>query len=196
MRLLLKIIKGTLLGVVIACLLFFLILYSDSNYTSYRIKGVEMKQICLNDSIADSNRMYLLGVDIKPYKKHGIWIGGIPPFSEGSRDSICDFTIESSRGTRINNRFTATRIKTDDKIVNLYGCSDSLYHVLCNMDLSQEIKCLQMGNMHFMWKRANFLLLLTDTTMLPQRVSITFKKHTIIGNVDNTPIYYQLSSQE
>ncbi len=64
MRLLLKIIKGTLLGVVIACLLFFLLLYSDFNYTSYRIKGMEMKQICVNDSIEDSNRMYLLA---EPY---------------------------------------------------------------------------------------------------------------------------------
>ena len=64
------------------------------------------------------------------------------------------------------------------------------------MDLYQEINCLQRGNPHFMWKRAHFLLMLADTTMLPQKVSIIFKKHTIIGNVDNTPTYYKLSSQK
>ena len=187
---------GILLLVFIALfLVFLLILYGDSNYNSYRIESVSMREISIDDSVLAGKRLYLFKVGLKPIKRHGIWIGGLPPFGDGSVDSIKSINVETQTGINLNSKFESIKEYVCDStffdlndfrppITNLIGKQDTLYQVFCSKDIEDEMEILQRGSMEFGFRQAYFLFVYNDSLLQPKRVIISLKDRNIKGEIE------------
>ena len=190
-----KIIGILLLVLVVLFLVFLLILYSDSNYNSYKIDSVSMRQIIINDSVLAGKKLYLFKVGLKPIKSHGIWVGGLPVFSDGSVDSIQSINVETQLGINLNSKFESIKEYVCDStvfdlndfrppITNLIGNQDTLYQVFCSKDIEDEMEILQRGSKEFGFRHAYFLFVYNDSLLQPQRVVISLKERNVKGEIE------------
>ena len=161
---------------------------------SYRITDVSMQRIMLDsDSDSANNMVYLLGAKLSTAKKKllpGIYYGGLPPFQDGSIDSILNISIESQDGTCLNNNFISYNETdgTHPQFINLIGADTIRVYKNLSIDLFREI--LQRGPNWIKKTEVYCMLILDKSGAMPQIVHFVFSDRKLTRDVQETPMHY------
>lgn len=178
-----------------------LVLLTSCTYIpmSYRITDVSMQRIMLDsDSDSANNMVYLLGAKLSTAKKKllpSIYYGGLPPFPDGSIDSILNISIESQDGTCLNNNFISYNETdgTHPQSINLIGADTIRVYKNLSIDLFREI--LQRGPNWIKKTEVYCMLILDKSGAMPQIVHFVFSDRKLTRDVQETPMHYSVRNQ-
>lgn len=197
-----KIVRFLLIGTC-GCILFCIIAYGLIYVTSlkkypqtYVISDVALQRVIIDgDSLFSGKKLYLMKTSLKEGTRTeihpGIYYDGLPPFPDGSEDSVLNIYIETKHGTQLNDMFETT---TCDSMkygnADLYGL-DTLLYVFCDHDIRAQEKFLTNdGVLYFRPLKTYSLFSLNETDSFPHKIRFVFPDRVIEKTVNNTPKYY------
>lgn len=165
---------------------------------SNKITDIYMQRIYIdNDTALANKKLYLVGAKTQKDKyelKIGFMINWRFYYPQSS-DSICDVSIESTQGKRMNDKFVFVY---DSVPINErdYDCfllandKDSLW-VYYNEDriYSHRNNCFKTRKI---LPNINVLIALEDSTDIPDTIRTKFPDREIIKAISNTPVHYKV----
>lgn len=195
---LLFLIKGSLFTLLF-CIIAYGLIYVTSlkRYPqTYVISDVTLQRVIIDgDSLFSDKKLYLMKTSMKWGKRTeihpGIYYDGLPPFPDGSEDSMMSIYIETEHGAQLNDSFEAIPCdSTKYGNVDLCG-TDTLQYVFCNHDIRTQEKFLTNdGVLYFNTLKTFSLFSLNETDSIPHKIRFVFPDRVIEGTVNNTPKHY------
>lgn len=120
-----------------------------------------------------------------------IYYGGIPPFPDGSEDSVLNIYIETDYGVKLNDLFEAIPFDSMEYTNTILYGPDTLQFVYCDHDIKEQEKFLTNGDVRiFRTHKTSALFSLNETDSVPHKIRFVFPDRVIEKAVNNTPQHY------
>ena len=196
---LLFLIKGSLFTLLF-CIIAYGLIYVTSlkRYPqTYVISDVTLQRVIIDgDSLFSDKKLYLMKTSMKWGKRTeihpGIYYDGLPPFPDGSEDSLMNIFVETEYGVCLNNSFfSIVPYESEEGTYPIFLYGQDTIDVFWRYDMKTQEEFLRGEGKEFLRPLVNYCLFsLNETDSVPHKIRFVFPDRVIEKTVNNTPKHY------